>query len=109
MVLVNDIVDSVKQYMKGIQVNEETLAVDLIDKIGPGGNYIQEQHTLKHYRKVKYSQLFDRSIMAKWESMGKKRLEDRLQELTLKLMGQRPDPLSSEIEKELDQMQAHWK
>ena len=109
MVLVNDIVDSVKQYMKGIQVNEETLAVDLIDKVGPGGNYIQEQHTLKHYRKVKYSQLFDRSIMAKWESMGKKRLEDRLQELTLKLMGQRPDPLSSEIEKELDQMQAHWK
>ena len=109
MVLVNDIVDSVKHYMKGIPVSEETLAVDLIDKVGPGGNYIQEKHTLKHYKKVKYSKLFDRSIMAKWESAGKKQLEERLQALTLEYMAQKPEPLSQEIEKELDQMQSHWK
>ncbi len=109
MVLVNDIVDSVKHYMKGIEVSEDTLAVDLIDKVGPGGNYIQEKHTMKHFKKVKYSKLFDRSILQKWEAAGKKQLEDRLQELTLGYMEQKPEPLPSEIEKELDQMQASWK
>ena len=109
MVLVHDIVDSVKHYMNGIPVSEETLAVDLIDRIGPGGNYIQEAHTMKYFKDVKYSRLFDRSIMAKWEGAGSKQLEERLQTLTLELMEKQAEPLPAEIEKELDRMQATWK
>lgn len=71
MVLVNDIVISVQHYMKGIPVTQETLALDVIHKVGPGGHYLQEKHTLDHFRNIKYSELFEREIFEKWKSKGK--------------------------------------
>ncbi len=109
MVLVNDIVTSVKHYMEGIPVTEETLALDIIDKVGPGGHFLQEQHTMDHFRKVKYSKLFERDVFANWQKAGEKRMESRLQELTLEKMKHRPEPLPADIIKELDRMQALWK
>ncbi len=38
-----------KRFKQGIEVNDETMAVDLIDKVGIGGHYIQEQHTLDYF------------------------------------------------------------
>ncbi len=109
MVLVDDIVKSVKHYMEGIPVTEETLALDIIDKVGPGGHFLQEQHTMDHFRKVKYSNLFERDVFANWQNAGEKTLEKRLQELTLEKMKHRPEPLPDDIIKELDRMQTLWK
>ncbi|OQY51413.1 MAG: hypothetical protein B6230_04970 [Desulfobacteraceae bacterium 4572_89] len=109
MVLANDIVTSVKHYMKGIPVTRETLALDVIDKVGPGGHYLQEQHTMDHFREIKYSGLFERSVYANWEASGERKLEDRLQDLTLKNMTHRPKPLAEDVIKELDRMQEAWK
>jgi trimethylamine--corrinoid protein Co-methyltransferase len=109
MVLVNDIVTSVKHFMDGIPVNRETLALDIIDKVGPGGHYLQEQHTMDHFRKIKYSDLFERQVYANWEKAGSRTLEQRLQKLTLEKMEHRPAPLSPEVVAELDRMQAAWK
>ena len=109
MVLVNEILDMVNQYMKGMPVNDETLALDLIDHVGPGGHYLQEDHTLKHFREVWYSQLFDRTIHAQWIEKGAKRFEERLRERTKTAMEHEPAPLPAEIIKELDQMEKHWK
>ena len=52
MVLVNEVLHMVSQYMRGIPVSDTTLAVDLIDHVGPGGHYLQEEHTLNHFRQV---------------------------------------------------------
>ncbi|HSL61110.1 MAG TPA: trimethylamine methyltransferase family protein [Desulfotignum sp.] len=109
MVLVNDIVTSVRHYMAGIPVTKETLALDIIDKVGPGGHYLQEKHTLDHFRKIRYSDLFERQILEKWQNNGAKKLEQRLQGLTLEKMKHRPAPLPQAIIKELDRMQAAWK
>jgi len=109
MVLADDIVDSVKHFMQGIPVTAETLALDIIEKVGPGGHYLQERHTLNHFRETKYPELFDRTVYGKWESAGAKRFEERLQELTLEKMKHRPDALSEDVVKELDRMQALWK
>ena len=109
MVLVHDVVDSVKHYMEGIPVNAETLALDVIHKVGPGGHYLQEPHTLQNFRKIKYSEIFERMVYTRWEAGGAKTFEDRLQAVTLKKMAHRPEPLPGEIVKELDRMQASWK
>ncbi|WP_457553546.1 trimethylamine methyltransferase family protein [Desulfobacula sp.] len=109
MVMVNEILHMVNQYMKGIEVSEDTMAVDLIDKVGPGGNFLSEKHTMDNFRNVWYSDLFDRSIYSLWEKAGSKNFNDRLREKTLKAMEHRTEPLSSEIIKELDKMQKHWK
>lgn len=109
MVLVNDIVTSVKHYMEGIPVTKETLALDIIDKVGPGGHFLQEKHTMDHFRNIKYSQLFERQVYENWKNAGEKKMEQRLQELTLQIMEHRPESLSEDIIKELDRMQAAWK
>ncbi|MGD2270126.1 MAG: trimethylamine methyltransferase family protein [Desulfobacterales bacterium] len=108
MVLVNEVLDMVKQYMHGISVNKETLAIELIDRIGPGGHYLDEDHTMRHFRDVWYSNLFDRTIYDVWQQQGAKRFEERLREKTLEAMDHKPVALSSEIVKELDRMAEHW-
>ena len=108
MVLVNEILYMVHQFMKGIEVSNDSLCVDLIEKVGPGGNYLQEPHTFQNFRKVFYSDLFDRSILDTWKAAGSPSFEDRLRAKTLKLMEHEPDPLGNEVVRELDRMQASW-
>jgi trimethylamine--corrinoid protein Co-methyltransferase len=83
MVLVDEVLHMVKQYMQGVEVSEETLALDLIDRIGPGGHYLNEDHTMRHFRRVWYPELFDRTIYDDWHKQGAKRFEERLREKTL--------------------------
>jgi trimethylamine---corrinoid protein Co-methyltransferase len=109
MVLANEIVDSVKHFMRGIPVTRETLALDVIDSVGPGGHYIQHEHTFKHFRNIRYSRLFERMRYDKWVAAGAKNFEQRLQELTLALMQERPEPLDADVARELDLMQAGWR
>ena len=55
MVLVNEILYMVNQFMGGVPVNDETLALDMMDRVGPGGHYLDEDHTLRHYKEMWYS------------------------------------------------------
>jgi trimethylamine--corrinoid protein Co-methyltransferase len=108
MVLVNEVLYMVNQFMGGIPVNQETLALELINRVGPGGHYLNEDHTMDHFREVWYSKLFDREIYDVWHKQGAKRFEDRLREKTLEVMNHKPPALPPEIIKELDQMAKHW-
>lgn len=109
MVLVNEVLCMVHQFMQGIEVSPDTVAVDLINKIGPGGNYLQEKHTVENFKTVWYSELFDRSIYDTWQTQGAKHFEERLREKTLAAMAHQPPPLEPAVVKELDKMQAHWR
>jgi len=48
-------------------------------------------------------------VYGRWEKTGAKRFEERLQEITLKKMAHRPEPLYDKVVKELDRMQSGWK
>ena len=109
MVLVHDIVDNIRHFMEGIEVSEQSLALDLIHKVGPGGHYLQQAHTMQNFKKIKYSDIFDRTVIAQWEEAGSKRFEQRLQQSTLAKMKHRPAPLAAEQIRELDRMQKGWK
>ncbi|MFZ0133805.1 MAG: trimethylamine methyltransferase family protein [Desulfobacterales bacterium] len=109
MVLVHDIVDAVNHFMQGIPVTEETLALDVIHRVGPGGHYLQDAHTMDHFRKIKYSEIFERMVHDQWKAAGAKTFEQRLQEVTLKKMAHHPEPLPEETIKALDEMQKSWK
>jgi trimethylamine--corrinoid protein Co-methyltransferase len=108
MVLVNEILYMVQQFMGGVPVNDETLALDLMDKIGPGGHYLYEDHTLKHFRDVWYSDLFDRSVHETWLLAGAKRFDQRLREKTEKLMQHQPAALPDDVLQEMERMAQHW-
>jgi trimethylamine--corrinoid protein Co-methyltransferase len=108
MVLVNEILYMVEQFMRGVPINDEPLALDVMGRVGPGGHYLYEDHTLKHFKNVWYSDLFDRSIHDTWVKKGKKRFADRLQAKTEKLMKHEPAPLPDDILEEIARMASHW-
>lgn len=54
LVAANDLIGKFKRLRRGIAVNDDTLAVDLITKLGPGGDYITSRHTLKWFKKEAY-------------------------------------------------------
>lgn len=110
IVLVNEVLHMVHQFMGGVPVSDETLALDMMDRVGPGNHYLQEDHTLKHFRDVWYSKLFERSIYAHSLEAGGglKDFEERLREQTLKVMEHRPAPLAPEVAREIEEMSQYW-
>ncbi|MEN8689218.1 MAG: trimethylamine methyltransferase family protein, partial [Desulfobacterales bacterium] len=108
MVLVNEVLDMINQFVRGIKVDEETLAVDVIHSVGPGGHFMEEEHTLKYFRQVWYSDLFDRSNNETWLEQGGRRFQERLQEQTRLKLEHRPQALPEETTKELDKLAKHW-
>jgi trimethylamine--corrinoid protein Co-methyltransferase len=79
-----------------------------MDRVGPGRHYLNEDHTLKHFRETWYSDLFDRSIYQTWLDRGGKTFEERLRDKTAKLMRHQPKPLPAEVARELEVMASHW-
>ena len=108
MVLVNEVLHMTSQFIRGIKVDEDTLAVDVIHSVGPGGHFMGEEHTLKYFREVWYSTLFDRSNHETWLEQGGRRFQERLREQTLLKMEHRPQPLPKETLKELEKLAKHW-
>ena len=50
LVMTDEIIGMVKRFISGIEVNKNTLALDLIEKIGPGGNFLAERHTADNFK-----------------------------------------------------------
>ena len=70
----NDIAGMIKRYLEGIEISEETLAVDLINEIGPmPGSFLDTDHTLEWWRKECYiPAVAVRESHETWENGGKK-------------------------------------
>jgi trimethylamine--corrinoid protein Co-methyltransferase len=68
----------VMRAVEGIEVNDETLAFDLIKKTGPGGHFVSARHTRKHMRSEQYVPcLSDREERSKWQAAGAINATDR--------------------------------
>ena len=109
MVLANEVLAMLNQYTRGIKVNEETLAGDVIHRVGPGGHFMTDEHTLKYFRDVWYSDLFDRSNYESWLEQGGRRFDERLREQTLLKMEHQPKPMPPETVQALDQLVKNWR
>ncbi len=70
-VIDDDILGMAMRAVKGIEVNEDTLAVDVIDDVGPGGHFLTSPHTLKHMRtEFFFPKVADRRSREMWDSVG---------------------------------------
>ena len=106
VVFVDEIIDMVKVSMGGIEINEDTLPLDLIERVGPRGNYISEKHTLKHFRKFWAPTIFDRSVS---KAENARNCEEMLREKTIRLMeAHQPKPLPEDVVKELRKLETGW-
>ena len=68
----NEILGMVQRLLGGVDVNEDTLAGETIDKVGPGGNYVMEAHTVEHmFGQFFYPNLAIRMNFDRWQEQGK--------------------------------------
>ena len=67
IVLGNELIDHLKKYTRGFEISTETLALDILQAVGPGGNFLTENHTLRHFRDIWYPQVLDRQEYSQWQ------------------------------------------
>ncbi len=80
LVMDNEIAQMIKHVVNGIEVNDYTMAVDVIKEVGIGGEFVTNMHTFDNFRKVQSDpKIFDRR-MRKWEAMGSKDALERARE-----------------------------
>ena len=105
MVLADEIISMNRKFMEGVSLEEEYLALDVIDQIGPGGQFMSSDHTMNHWRELWTPQVFDRQRLERWEARGAKDVNARIREKTLALMeAHRPEPLPETVQAEIDRI-----
>jgi len=103
IVLGDEIISFVRRLMKGIEVTPETLALDVIDAVGPGGNYLTSEHTLRHFRQVWQPRLLDRRMYGSWEKKGRPTALESAREVARQtIAGHQPQPLPAAAEEALN-------
>jgi trimethylamine--corrinoid protein Co-methyltransferase len=78
IVLTDELIAMTDNMMKGIEVSDDTLMLDEIDQVGPGGHFLDSDQTLSHFRDFWYPDLLDRSIRSTWLKRGATSLGERL-------------------------------
>ncbi len=73
----DEIIEWVRRYTRRVEINEETLALDLIDQIGPDGTFLDTEHTLKYVREEWRPKLIDRRSYQRWKERGATTLQQR--------------------------------
>ena len=97
MVASNEIIDRLKRIMKGIPVNDETKALDVMEEVGPGGHYLEHDHTYDRFRDLIWSgQLTDRQNWENWDLGGRKTFKDRVHAKVLEILDADTEPLLDE-------------
>jgi trimethylamine--corrinoid protein Co-methyltransferase len=81
LVLGDEAIGWTKRFIRGVEVNAETIAREVIEAVGPGGHFLQQDHTVEHLRKELWrSKLLTRQAYDDWEKSGSKDMYQRIQE-----------------------------
>jgi len=104
MVIDNEIVDYVLRFTRGFEVNDATLAVDVIHKVGPGGNFLGEKHTLEHFRERWMSRI-DIGSLATWEKKGIESIGKLANQKVKEILAtHKPEPLPEDVDREISRI-----
>ena len=97
-----------RRITRGIEVNEDTLAVPVIHNVGPNGHYLREQHTRNYYKtEFWYPKLCDRRNYEEWEMMGKTTFKERTVARVHDILAtHQPSPIKPATEKVIEKVLA---
>ena len=102
LVICDEIVNWIRAFTKNVKVTEKTLALDVIEEVGPEGNYLKTDHTRNHYKERWYPNLFERDTYDSWIGKGGKTLVERAADkVDLILSERKPESLPPKIKEKL--------
>ncbi|MBN1674038.1 MAG: trimethylamine methyltransferase family protein [Kiritimatiellae bacterium] len=92
MILDNELIGAVRGTLRGFEVNDDTLALDVIDRVGPGGFFTADEHTALNFRDAQWQPvIWSREAAQAWLNDGRKIDAEKALEIWHELMAQ-PDP-----------------
>jgi len=105
-VICEEVLRIVSKIVNGIRIDEESLAVDVIRDVGPGGHFLSQKHTLKHLKEeILMPTIFDRTSEASWSKTGRKDVVDAARGRVKKILQEhQPHPLPNHIQQVLAEL-----
>jgi len=106
LVVDDEVASALLRIKRGIDVDDESLALSLVDKIGPGGGFIGTRHTLEHTKKdIWRPVLSDRNIYDNWLKLGAKDMHARAKERVAGILKDHDvPPLEKEQKRDIDRI-----
>jgi trimethylamine---corrinoid protein Co-methyltransferase len=105
IVLTDELVSMTNNLMKAIDTSTDSLMLDEIDRVGPGGHFLNTDQTLNRFRDFWYPTLLDRSIRSTWLRKGATTLGNRLNAKVKEIIkDHKPEPMNKSVVKQVNEI-----
>jgi len=103
LLMQHEIIGYLERFLGGIRFDEDTLALDVIERVGPGGSFLDQEHTARHFRgELWFPRLLDRQFYDAWRSGGALTMADRCRAEKQRLLAEHQvEPLPDGLEREI--------
>jgi trimethylamine--corrinoid protein Co-methyltransferase len=102
LVIADEVFGMVTRLLRGVTVDRETLAVDLIKRMGFDGNYLFDNHTRAHVRELWQARLGETGTIESWKNAGSPRLEDKARAVADGILASPAPEFPAELGREFD-------
>jgi len=108
LVLQHEIIGYVERMLRGFDIDDETLGLDVVRSVGHDGTFLDTMHTVRHFRQeLWFPQLLDRAYWANWVDEGATTMQERCAEMKDRLLrDHKPVPLDDDTQRELEKVLA---
>ena len=97
MVAADEIIDMLKRILRGIPVNDDTMALGVLDTVGPSGHFLDTEHTYNRFKtEIWRPKFIDRQNWEGWTGAGSKRYGERVNERVKQILETEAEPLFDE-------------
>ena len=106
MVVCSEVASMTRRITRGVDLSPEHLSLDLIDRVGPKGNYLAEDHTADHFRReFWFPRIMDHNTHEVWVREGAKTLAEKAHVEAERILREHvPEPLAPEIREEIEEI-----
>lgn len=104
LVIDDDILGMTYRMLRGFEVSDDTLGVDALARVGPGGNFLTDKHTLKYFKTEYFKpHVFNRMARDMWQKAGAKDVVEKARQRAKTIIKEhKPAPLAADVIKEFD-------
>lgn len=93
----SEVIGCIKRMQDGIEINDETLCLDLIDQVGPGGQYVDKKHTFKNFKKEAwFPEYLNRNQYQQWTIEGKRNVKEKINDAVIEIIEADRNPILNE-------------
>ncbi len=103
LLISNEVIGRTRRLLKGIDTDKESLGVDAIRRVGPGGNFLGDEHTAKNFRKNWFPDLSDFNNYENWVESGSKTMVERARDRIKHILEtHQPKPVNEGVKEQIE-------